>query len=181
MLNKIKNYKKSYLIINVILLALLVFFVANLYVFKKDSFEFLILSLLIPTSIIIAVFGYEWKSRRFKYELMFYVFAYCALFLLATYMIGLFIGFSRNVYKLNYANLIHNIIPYFLLILVGEVLRYEISRKGDGSSLSQVLVTAILICVDLSMFLNTYDLATGDGQIKYICAINVKCIIQIYF
>lgn len=185
MLNKIKNYKKSYLIINVILSLLLTFFVANILIFKQTSFIFLITSILIPTILLILIFGYEKKSRRFKYEMLFYVFAYCALFLLVTYFIGLFIGFSRNVYRLNLSNIIHNVIPYFILIIISEVLRYEISRKGDGSLLSYVLVTAILICVDISMFLKTYDLSIGDEGIKFICAIALpsffKNICLLYF
>ena len=171
MLNKIKNYKKSYLIINVILSVLLIFFVANIFIFKQTSFIFLITSILIPTILLILIFGYEKKSRRFKYESLFYVFAYCILFLLITYFIGIFIGFSKNIYKLNFSNLINNIIPYLILIVISEVLRYEISRKGEGSLLSYVLVTAILICVDMSIFLKTYDLSIGDEQIKFICAI----------
>ena len=171
MLNKIKNYKKSYLIINVILSILLIFFVSNIFIFKQTSFIFLITSILIPTLLLILTFGYEKKSRRFKYESLFYVFAYCVLFLLITYFIGIFIGFSKNVYKLNFSNLINNIIPYLILIVISEVLRYEISRKGEGSLLSYVLVTAILICVDMSIFLKTYDLSIGDEQIKFICAI----------
>lgn len=185
MLNKIKNYKKSYLIINVILSILLIFFVANIFIFKQTSFIFLITSLLIPTILLILIFGYEKKSRRFKYESLFYVFAYCVLFLLVTYLIGIFIGFTKNVYKLNLVNLINNIIPYLILIVISEVLRYEISRKGEGSLLSYVLVTAILICVDLSVFLKTYDLSIGDEQIKFICAIAMpsffKNICLIYF
>ena len=89
MLNKIKNYKKSYLIINVILSVLLIFFVANIFIFKQTSFIFLITSILIPTILLILIFGYEKKSRRFKYESLFYVFAYCILFLLITYFIGI--------------------------------------------------------------------------------------------
>ena len=87
--------------------------------------------------------------------------------------------------KLNLVNLINNIIPYLILIVISEVLRYEISRKGEGSLLSYVLVTAILICVDLSVFLKTYDLSIGDEQIKFICAIAMpsffKNICLIYF
>lgn len=185
MWNKIKNYKKSYLVINVILSLLLIFFVANIFVLKKTSIVFLTVSILIPTILLILIFGYEKKSRRFKYETLFYVFAYCALFLLVTYFIGIFIGFSRNVYRLNISNLFNNIIPYFVLILVSEVLRYEISRKGDGSLLSYTLVTSVLICVDISLFLKTYDLSIGDEQIKFICAIAMpsffKNICLLYF
>ena len=173
-----KNYKKSYLVINVILGLLLFFLMLNLFVFKITSYKLLTLILLIPTIFIILRYGYEKKSRRFKYETVFYVFAYCALFLLVTYTIGLKVGFNKNVYKLNYQNLIHNIIPYLILIITSEILRYEISRKGDGSTLAYALVTAILICVDLSLFLTTYELSIGDEQIKYICVIAIPSIFK---
>ena len=167
----LNNYKKSHLIINIILSILLIFMVANMLILKHTSYLFLITTILIPTLLIIGIYGYEKKSRRFKYELAFYVFAYSALFLLVTYIAGLFIGFNSNVYRLNLTGLTHNIIPYLLLIITSEVLRYEISRKGDGSTLSYILVTLVLIFIDLTLFLTTYDLSTGDGQIKYICAI----------
>lgn len=167
----LRKYKKSHLIINIVLSLLLVFMVLNILIFKNASYEFLIATILIPTILLIAIFGYEKKSRRFKYELAFYVFFYSALFLVVTYIIGLFTGFTSNVYRLNSTGIIHNVIPYLLLIIVSEVLRYDISRKGDGSTLSYVLVTLILILVDLSLFITTYDLSTGDGQIKYICAV----------
>ena len=172
------KYKKSYLVINVILSLLLVFLCVNLLYFKQTSYLFLIISILIPTLILIFAFGYEKKRRRFMYELIFYIFAYSVVYLLVTYVLGTFIGFNRNVYKLNIPNLIHNIIPYAILILVSEVLRYQISRKGDGSLLAYILVTIVLIAVDLTLFLDTYNLTTGDGQIKYICAIFLPSIFK---
>ena len=174
----LKNYKKSYLVINIILGLMLTFIIFNLLVFKKSNYEFLTLSILIPTALLILIYGYEKKNRRFKYELAFYIFFYCVLFLLVTYIAGLFIGFTSNVYKLNLANLIHNMIPYALLIFISETLRYQISRKGDGSILSFILVTLVMILVDLGLFLATYDLSTGDGQIKYICAIILPSIFK---
>ena len=135
----LENLKKSHLIINIILGLLVLFLLINFSTLGKTSYEFLSLAIIIPTALMILVFGYERKSRRFKYELIFYVFVYCALFLLITYMAGLIIGFNKSVYKLNYTNLTHNIIPYIILIISGEVLRYEITRKGDGSLLSFIL------------------------------------------
>ena len=167
----LKNYKKSYLVINIILSLLLLFLLINFSSLKKTSYEIISLAVIIPTTLMILIFGYEKKSRRFKYELVFYVFTYCALFLLVTYMSGIIIGFNKSVYRLNFDSLIHNIIPYTILILSSEVLRYEITRKGDGSLLSFILVTIILILIDGTIFMKLYDLSTGDGQIKYICAV----------
>lgn len=181
----LKNYKKSYLVINIILTLLFVFLCLNLWIFKQTSYLSLIITVLVPTALIICLYGYEIKSRRFKYELSFYVLIYVIAFLLITYLLGLFLGFTSNVYKLNFTNLIHNIIPYIILIFVCEILRYEISRKGDGSTFSYIIITVILTLVDISLFRSTYDLTTGDGQIKYMCVIVVpnafKNVVLLYF
>lgn len=181
----LKNYKKSYLVINVILALTLVILSTNLLIFRQASYLFCILCTLIPFIIITSIYGYEFKRRRFMYEATFYIFSYCLLFMLITYIIGIFIGFTSNVYKLDFSNLIHNIIPYTALILSSELLRYEITRKGDGSVASHILTVIILILVDLTIFLNTYNLNIVDEQIKYICAIllpsTFKNIVLTYF
>ena len=181
----LKRYKKSYLVINITLMLLLIFTCINLWIFKDASYWFSIATLLIPTALLIIIYGYEGKSRRFKYEMSFYVFIYVIAFLLLTYMLGLFLGFTSNVYKLNLTNLFHNIIPYALLIIIAEVLRYEIIRKGEGSTLAYILIVFILTNIDLCLFRNIYDLSNGDGQIKYICVIVIpnlfKNVILMYF
>ena len=181
----LKEYKKSYLVINMMLLVLSVFLVTNLFFYKQTSYLFCILTLLLPLTIIILIYGYEHKKRRYMYELIFYIFAYGLLVLLFTYLLGIFIGFTTSIYKFGFTNLIQNILPYLFLIIVSEVFRYEIVRKGDGSSTSYILITLVLIMIDMSLFLTTFDLSNGDAQIKYICYIILpsifKNIILLYF
>ena len=165
------KYKKSYLIINIILILTLIFFVINFFVFKNTSFWFSFFSLLIPTSIIIFVYGYEKKKRRYTYEEMFLVFIYSFTILITTYIIGIFTGFNKSIYNYDFINFIHNIIPYLLVILISEVFRYEIIRKGEKSNLSYILITIILIVVDITLFSNTFNLDSSDGQIRFICSI----------
>ena len=167
----LKMRKKSFIIINTILCFLFTFLLLNLVLFKQTSYLFCILSLIIPLGLIILIYGYERKKRRYMYESIFYIFAYGIFFLLFTYILGIFIGFTTNVYKIDINNLIHNILPYTILIIVCELFRYEIIRKGDGSPLSYVLICLILILIDMTLFYTTYDLSNGDAQIKYICSI----------
>lgn len=180
-----KNYKKSYLIINIILIVLLSFLIANIIFLKQTSYLFCILSLLIPFSIIFLIYGYEYKKRRYMYELIFYIFAYGLLILLFTYILGIFIGFTQSVYKFGLDNIVHNIIPYTILIFISELFRYEIVRKGAGSPTSYILFTLISIIIDMTLFLTTYNLNNGDNQIKYICGIILPSIFKnvslIYF
>ena len=70
------KYKKSYLVINIVLVLTLLFLILNMFTFQITSYLFAILSVLIPFMVIFLIYGYEHKKRRFMYELIFYVFAY---------------------------------------------------------------------------------------------------------
>ena len=58
-----------------------------------------------------------------------------------------------------------------MVILISELFRYEITRKGQTSVLAHIFITLILVLVDCTFYLKTFDLSTGDGQIYYICTI----------
>ena len=166
-----RRYKKSYLIINIILLIVTIILMLNILLFKNTNFYFGFVILLITFLTIVIPFGYEKKRRRFMLESMFYTFSYTTIFLIATYIIGILTGFNKSVYFLNMNNIMHNILPYLLVIIISEVLRYEISRKGETSILAHVLITVIFIIIDCTFYLTTFDLSTGDGEIYYICMI----------
>ena len=166
-----EKFKKSFLIINMVLIISILVSLVNFFFLKNTSNIYFILITLIPFLILYFILGYEKKKRRFTYETVFYVFTFLTLFLIITYVIGLFIGFSQNVYALNVSNLIHNIIPYIFIIFFSELLRYQVIRKGDGSLLSYFLILFLLIIVDITYFMNTYDIYTYDGAIKFICSI----------
>jgi len=165
------GYKKSFIVINCILVISLVFLLLNVFILKQVEFWFCGLATLIPFIIIALRYGYESRNRRFTYETMFYIFSFTIVYLIITYMLGISTGFNLTIYRLNSTNFLTNIIPYIFVIISGELLRYEIVRKCDTSPLAYILVTLILIIIDCTIYLTTFDLLTGDGQIKYICYI----------
>ena len=165
------KYKKSYLIINLILFVSICFLFVNAFIFKITNYLFLSLCSVIPFIVLCLIMGYEKKNRRFTYEEMFYVFVYTILFLLITYIAGIFIGFSYNIYKFNLSNIVKNIIPYIALIITSELFRYEVIRKGEGSFLAYIFITLFFVIIDGTVFLSTYDIFTYDGLIKFICSI----------
>ena len=174
----IKKYKKSHLVINLILTFLFILLILNFFTLKITNYLFCILILLIPFVIIRAIYGYERKKRRYMYELMFYIFSFGLIILMIQYLSGIIVGFTHTIYKLDFNNFLYNVIPYLTLIIITEVFRYEIVRKGSGSITSYILITLILILIDMTLFLNVYNLSTGDNQIKYICAIILPSIFK---
>ena len=165
------NIKKSYIVIDCILTFFLVFLLLNIFIMKNTNFWFCGISTFVTFGIIALRYGYEAKNRRFTYETMFYIFSYTILYIIVIYILGIFTGFAANIYRLNFHNLIKNIIPYLCIIASGELLRYEVVRKCDKSFISYFLVTVIMILIDCIIYLTSFDMATGDGQIKFICYI----------
>lgn len=166
-----KEFKKSYLVINIILSLAIFFFLLNIFVFKNTNFYFIGISTSIIFLILFFIFGYESRNRRYTYESAFYIFAYSVLYIIVSYIIGIFSGFNYSIYSFSVQNLLLNIVPYILIIVSGEFLRNEIARKGETSVLAYILIVFLLILVDCSIYLTSFDLATGDGMIKYICSI----------
>ena len=165
------NYKRSYIVIDCILVFFLIFLLLNIKILKCTNFWFFVISSIITFLIIMFRYGYESKNRRFTYETMFYIFSYTVVYLIVVYILGIFTGFSSTIYKLNFSNIIKNIIPYLLIIATGELLRDEVVRKCEKSFISYALITIIFILIDCTIYLTTFDLSIGDGQIKFICYI----------
>ena len=167
----IRGIKKSYLVFYTILSITLIILLINIFFIKNVSFLFSAIVPAVVFFIFMGLYGYERKHKRFTYESLFYIFAYTVLYLLTTYIIGIFTGFSRSIYNFSVTNLVQNIIPYTLVIISGEYLRSEVVRKCENSLIAYSLITAILIVIDCTLFLNAYDLSIGDEQIKFICNI----------
>lgn len=166
-----KGIKKSYIVINIILFLFILILITNIFVMKNTTFFFCGFSTLAIFIIMMVLYGYERKPKRFTQETIFYIIAYTILFSILTYIIGIFTGFARSIYVLNFQGLIKNIIPYLLIIISGELLRSEITRKCENSVQTYVLCAIALTLIDCTIYLTTFNLATGDGQIQFICNI----------
>ena len=163
--------KKSHIVINTILSFVILFLALNMLKIKQTEFWFAGVISLVSFIVLTVIYGFERKNKRFTYETMFYSFSFTVIYLIVIYMLGLFTGFSRTIYSLNTYNLIKNIIPYTFIILFGELLRSEVVRKGEHSPVANILITIIMVLIDCTIYLKAFDLATGDGQIKFICYI----------
>ena len=166
-----KGIKKSYLIINIILALFACVLLFNIFVTKNTNFFFCGISTSIIFILMYLLYGYERKAKRFKQETIFYITAYTIIFVIATYIIGVFSGFSRSPFIFNFKGIVNNILPYLLIIASGEFLRSEVTRKCEGSTISYAMCVIVLTLIDCTIYLTTFDLGTGDGQVEFICNI----------
>ena len=167
----VKGIKKSYLTISTILVVYIALLLLNIFYVKNVEFLAMGISSTIVFLLMVLMFGYEKKAKRFTYETMFYITTYTILYIVATYIIGIFSGFTASIYRLGLSNIMHNLLPYMLIILSGEYLRSEVVRKCEEFPIGYILLTICLVLIDSTLFLNTFDLSNGDGQIKFICNI----------
>ena len=112
----VKGIKKSYLTISTILVVYIALLLLNIFYVKNVEFLAMGISSTIVFLLMLLMFGYEKKAKRFTYETMFYITTYTILYIVATYIIGIFSGFTASIYRLNISNVIHNILPYMLII-----------------------------------------------------------------
>ena len=166
-----KGLKKSYIIIDIVLLIFIFVLLLNIFVIKNTNFFFNGITTLITFILLVIQFGYEFKAKRFKQETIFYIITYTIMFIVATYIIGIFTGFAKSIYVFSLKGIFINILPYTLLIASGELLRSQVTRKCEKSTLSYTLCAIALTLVDCTIYLSTFNLATGDGQIQFICNI----------
>lgn len=73
--------------------------------------------------------GFEKEKSRYNKDIILSILIYIAIYYIATYLFGLFIGFSRNIYSFNMTNIRRNIVPLIILIPITEIFRYTVNTK----------------------------------------------------
>lgn len=162
-----KGYNKI-IILEIILLVILLF---NSFVFKiANTYEItgIILSFLI---FMIILTGFEKENYRNKKDVFMSILIFLLIYYFVTYILGLFTGFVRTGYSLSFINVIKNIFPVILFIVVSELLRYEIFTKSKGNNVCFILGYILFIMIDVNANVHLYNVTTYLGLIKMVCLV----------
>lgn len=163
--------KKGYNKIFILEIVLLIFLLFNSFVFKIAN-TYLITLLLIPFLIAMLVLtGFEKENFRNKKDVLLNIGICILVYYLITYLLGLFTGFVRNGYSLNILNIIKNIFPVIIFIVISELLRYMIFTKSKGNNICFVIGYIIFILIDVNLSVRTYDITTYLGLTKMVCLV----------
>ncbi len=155
---------------------LLIIMVLNCFIFKiKNTYEIVSILLLF---LIISIFliGYEKNNYRNKKDVILNVLISLLIYYFITYFLGIFFGFVKTGYSLKIANIIKNIFPIFLIILVSEVLRYIILSKTKKSIFHIFLCFIIFVVVDINISIYLYNITSNLDILKVICYIIIPSI-----
>ena len=106
----------------------------------------------------VCLLGYEKNRQRFKKDIILNIVISTVTFQIVLYLSGIYLGFFKNGYSLTLFNILKNIIPIFLIILVSEFLRYCINVKGQKEKIVIVLSVLIFVLIDVSLQIHLYQL-----------------------
>ena len=125
--------KKGYNRIIIIEAVLLIFLLFNSFVFKIAN-AYVVTGIMLPFLILMfVIMGYEKDSFRNKKDVLLNMSIILLAYYFITYFLGLFSGFVKTSYSLSIINIIRNTFPVILMIIVCELLRYEVFTKSKGN------------------------------------------------
>ncbi len=163
--------KKGYNRIIIIETVLLIFLLFNSFVFKIAN-AYVITGIMLPFLILMFVIvGYERDSFRNKKDVILNMSIILLAYYFITYFLGLFSGFVKTGYSLSVVNIIKNTFPFILMIIVCELLRYELFSKSKGNMLCMIFGCILFVAVDVNLSVHLYDVTTALGLTKMICLV----------
>lgn len=133
---------KKILIVEIIAIFLLLYNITVLDFLKNQYVGCFFLASVL--GIIIFFHGFEKDKSERTLDVNFSMLSYCLCYIMFIYILGIFTGFARPIYSLEFFNILKNITPVVLTIVVEELLRYEIVTKVKGSK-KQLYALALLV------------------------------------
>lgn len=163
--------KKGYNKILILEIILLIFLLFNSFVFKMAN-VYVVTALLVPFLILTFVLmGFEKENFRNKKDVLLNIIICLLIYYFVTYFLGLFTGFIRTSYSLSFINIIKNIFPVILLIVVSELLRYELFTKSKGNIPCFAIGYVVFVLIDVNLSVHMYDVTSYLGLTKMICLV----------
>ena len=110
--------------------------------------------------------GFEKEKSRYNKDIILSIIIYLTIYYIVTYLLGLFIGFSRNIYSLTLLGIIKNIVPFAILVSLSEILRYIINSKIKENNWILALSVLVFTLIDITFTLNVTDFSDFGSVLK---------------
>ena len=168
-----KSSIKKILILEVIMLLVIITTFFSPFLF--NHYKYLIF-LLLSGFVFVGMFGVDTNRTPDSKEISKTTLIYLLFYFLLTFLSGLFIGFARTIYSWSMVNLVKNILPAVTVLLVSELLRYQIVRKSNNSKICIILAFFIFALLDISIGFNNYNLKIKNELYEFIGLITIGSI-----
>ena len=157
-----KNVDKRLFLILVISLAMLL---TNFFVLKINSLIFHLIFVIALFIIIKINVGFERERLFDRKKIIILSLFYTIAFLIIKYSIGLITGYLTNPY--NFSIIYKIVIPYFIIILFSELIRYTINNKSD-SKLVFIFNILLFTMIDIVCLYNTVVISDISSIIIFV-------------
>ena len=160
-----KNSTKKAL---VILSIMFIVIVANFFepILFKD-YKYLIFLLLCGIAVYFSI-GIDINKSIKQKNILKNILIYLLFYFLISYLSGLFIGFNRTIYSYTLSNLLKNILPTVTIIVVSEILRFQIIKKTNNDRLVILLSYIVFLLLDICIGYYNYDLSIKEQAYEFI-------------
>lgn len=157
-----KGYKKLLYIILIMSIILIINSFMQIFNFFT-YFLFLLASFLIVKKLM----GIEKDNFPDRKEIITILVISVFLFYAITYSAVFFWGILENRIVFTFSLLLNNIIPLFLIIILTELLRFIIIRKGRGYKSIWILAIILFTLIEVSIKMKGYDLNIGIDLLRF--------------
>lgn len=156
------NFKIYIFVVSIIMPLLLNLFVLGVFSRIVESIVLLgifFLSLLF--------FKYR-KDYFYQKNSVIFVMSIIAIFqIVVFYIAGLFDGFSNNIIKLSFNNIIILIIPTIVALVIIELIRYLLSSQFNKDKKFEVLCIIMLVLMDVNLFGSSYNFSSLSDTLEF--------------
>lgn len=170
-----KKSSSKLLIFDIVLIIILLLnsFILNIL----NNYTYMAIFIIAITILFKILFGSEKDRHRYAKDIiMNMTIIYLSVFIIY-YVFGIFIGFARTDTYYTLYGITTFIIPYIVIIIVKEYLRYQMLNKTEKSKLFLVLNVILFILIDIAYVMNLKSLNTSYNIFIFI-AINLLPIIS---
>ncbi len=108
-------------------------------------------------SLFVFLMGFPKNKKTNNKKVIWSVLFYSLSLLILIYSIGLLTGYARTPYSLTPLNIIKNTFPVLLVIILVELLRFNICQKSDNDFYINIISILIFTAIDILLVLNGYD------------------------
>lgn len=105
------------------------------------------------------VLGFEKDNHRYTKDVIYDIVIFSIIFLIAYYVLGIFIGFAKSDNYYSWIGLKSFILPVVFSIILKEFLRYMMLKKSEKSKLLVITTCILFILLDVTnaIYYNSFD------------------------
>jgi len=158
--------KKGYVKLLIISLILAIVSIINAFtgIFSLYTFTLFLLASFLVTRYLM---GFESDRFHNKKEIIIIIIGAILLYYAITYVTVFFWGILQSVFVLNWNTFINNVFPLFLIIILTELLRFIIIRKGRGYKSIWIIAVIVFTLIDISLKTRGYNFSESISVVKF--------------